>query len=278
MQIETDRVDNIGESDKSLWKAEQPNDTHGNNNDTLNIETPKRLIGTSDHIKDLKVNYCWLQYDIEQKEIDYLKDFISTNKDSVSIDMLLRSENQKTIKKPESVIGGTDNRLVELADQISQRMINFGCLDDEKNVIKRKKHNNEKYYEEDDFINDHNSGFQIQKLVEKYSDFFVFNGSKEDFEHSAVIMAKLNELSIIKNQKKIKKNYKKENKVAKVEPSSNTAQSPTPDPSLALLEQSQSKSSKDTKDTKDLKQVNITSFFVNKGEETKDKKTIEEMK
>ena len=98
--------------------------------------------------------------------------------------------------------------LMNLAEDIRNRLTHFGKLDDERNYIRPFKHSNGNYYEQDtEFICD-DSQTDNFKLVENFNDFFVFEGNLEEFKGSDIFEERVFGNKFMKSQKKIFKRRK----------------------------------------------------------------------
>jgi len=166
---------------------------------------------TEGQTKHKVTNYYWKRYNpLETKEINYISDFLKENEGANILRKKLGlndiNEGEKVaVKKPTAFTFNSSNvRLMDVADNIMNRLVNLGGLDEEKNIIKRKRHNNENYYEQDDFIDDQVEGCRIQQFISKYEDFFSFEGSKEEFMMSPRYHSRMNEINSIAANKKIK--------------------------------------------------------------------------
>lgn len=98
--------------------------------------------------------------------------------------------------------------LMNLAEDIRNRLTHFGKLDDERNYIRPFKHSNGNYYEQDtEFICD-DSQTDNFKLVENFNDFFVFEGNLEEFKGSDIFEERVFGNKFMKSKKKIFKRRK----------------------------------------------------------------------
>lgn len=188
---------------------------------------------TEGQTKHKVTNYYWKRYNpLETKEINYISDFLKENEGANILRKKLGlndiNEGEKVaVKKPTAFTFNSSNvRLMDVADNIMNRLVNLGGLDEEKNIIKRKRHNNENYYEQDDFIDDQVEGCRIQQFISKYEDFFSFEGSKEEFMMSPRYHSRMNEINSIAANKKIKKAIKRSKPLDKSNPSRSPSKKP----------------------------------------------------
>jgi hypothetical protein len=193
-------------------------------------------------------SFYWKRYNpLETKEINYIADFLKENEGTnilrKKLGLSSGVEGEKVgVKKPASFTFNSSNaRIMDVADNIMNRLVNLGGLDEDKNIIKRKRHNNENYYEQDEFIDDQVEGCRIQQFMSKYEDFFAFEGSKEEFMMSARYQSRMSEINSMVASKKIKKAIKRSKPIDK----SNPSRSPTKKPKLT------------TEDIKKVKKINI---------------------
>jgi hypothetical protein len=188
--------------------------------------------------------YSWKKYcPTEKREINYIGDFLKENEGAKilrkKLGLVDSNEGEKNgAKKADALTFNSSNvRLMDVAENIMNRLVNTGGLDEEKNIIKRKRHNNDNFYEQDEFIDDQPDHCRIQQYVTKYEDFFAFEGSKEDFMNSPRYHSRINEINSIVATKKIKKAIKRSKPLEKT----NASRSPTKKPMLDIEEFRKSK-------------------------------------
>lgn len=145
--------------------------------------------------------FPWRKYNpSETKTINYLGDLLKTENstfDRTQLGLLLPDPSSshrdpKTAGQP--TFNSSSARIQDIADNLMERISAFGALDIEKNIIKRMRHNNEKYYEQDDFIMDEPEEVNCAQFVCNFDDFFVFEGSKEEFFNSQAYLKRMREL------------------------------------------------------------------------------------
>lgn len=96
------------------------------------------------------VDYNWRTYDpAVQKEINYLKDFLDEHQDKNVCRKHLGLFVEDEPKEKLAARNDFSARLIlmNVAENIQNRLSMNGGLDQERNFIKRTKHNNENYYE-----------------------------------------------------------------------------------------------------------------------------------
>lgn len=139
--------------------------------------------------------FPWRLYAVPAvREVDYLRDVLATR----APDALARAA-----LAPRPGNGGPPGALLEVVEDIQQRLTATGGLDAAENYIKRRRHNNENYYElDEEFIDDEAQGVNLQQLVGRFEDFFCFRGSREEFQRSEVMGARAGELERAQGRKR----------------------------------------------------------------------------
>jgi hypothetical protein len=192
----------------------------------LETETKKMAEKVDDRKKITE--FTWLFYPPGTKTINYLKDFMFIHrKDKVhkkklglevekneeprpsSNDVLGKREPGFSSREMPNSNSGT-KKLMDVADDLQERLVKFGRLCEDDNVIKRKQHNNFDYYEQDDFIDDPddpNVQQSMERLESKFEDYFLVRGNVEGFKKSKRYNDRVGE---VKNRNRINKAEKQE--------------------------------------------------------------------
>ena len=185
---------------------------HTNNTTSNNQSTPTTLKGRQ-KVKD----YMWLYYDEnEDKEIDYLEDFLYLNKGlKISKNRLGLWQEKLKNKKNSSgkedfvdpilgkralpqALNSSSKKVMDVANNIMERLIKFGRLSSDHNTIKRKQHNHRDFYEQDEFIDDPEDltfTNNMEQFESKFGDFFVVSGGIDKFKKSERYLRRLEEMS-----------------------------------------------------------------------------------
>jgi len=151
--------------------------------------------GKKDKIRD----YSWLYYDItDQKEIDYLADFLYLTRDSKLNKQRLGLHQERQKKKIEETdelgkrelpinINSSNRKIMDVANSLQERLMKFGRLDVGKNLVAKKASSNINAYIQDDFIEDPEEVMiteDMETFETQYEDFFVVVGDMRKFETS----------------------------------------------------------------------------------------------
>lgn len=202
---------------ESCGSAER--DTQGNPEAQLQkpdkVKKIRKLIRATGIVKKVK-EFGWVRFNPGKTcEFDYLKTFLRTNEGSeVSLRALGLEGEDEGKKGRKNAFNSSNELLLNVAENIRSRLTMQGGLDSEANFIKRRRHNNDNFYEQDEFIDDDAEGevdnFKIQHFVSRFSDYFFFAGSKEDFEQSPRFKSLVGEISEVqkaatRKKKKIRK-------------------------------------------------------------------------
>ena len=205
------------EAVESCGSAER--DTQGNPEaqvqKPVKVKKIRKLIRATGKVKKVR-EFGWVRFNPGKTcEFDYLKTFLRTNEGSELDLKALGLEGEEEGKKSKKHAFNSSNELLlNVAENIRSRLTMQGGLDSEANFIKRRRHNNDNFYEQDEFIDDDAEGevdnFKIQHFVSKFSDYFFFAGSKEEFEESSRFKSLVGEISEVqkaatRKKKKIRK-------------------------------------------------------------------------
>lgn len=149
--------------------------------------------------KDKIRDYSWLYYDItDQKEIDYLADFLYLTRDSKLNKQRLGLHQERQKKKIEETdelgkrelpinINSSNRKIMDVANSLQERLMKFGRLDVGKNLVAKKASSNINAYIQDDFIEDPEEVMiteDMETFETQYEDFFVVIGDMRKFETS----------------------------------------------------------------------------------------------
>jgi hypothetical protein len=192
------------------------------------LETESKKMAEKGDERKKITEFTWLFYPPGSKAINYLKDFMLIHrKDRIYKKKLgLEVEKNEEVKPASNdPLGKRDpgfssrempnsnsgtKKLMDVADDLQERLVKFGRLCEDDNVIKRKQHNNFDYYEQDDFIDDPedpNVQQSMERLESKYEDYFVVRGNVEGFKKSKRFNDRVGE---VKNRNRINKAEKQE--------------------------------------------------------------------
>lgn len=162
-------------------------------------------------------SYCWIYYDLdEDKEIDYMRDFYDQcegkkmNKKKLGLDTeytkkKTEEENPKNLKvddknqkKPLQAMNSSSKKVLDVTNNLLERLMKYGRLDDVDASIKRRQHSNDNFYVDDEFINDPQEkgvNMIMEQIESEYSDYFMIEGDENLFEKSREYQERMNEIN-----------------------------------------------------------------------------------
>lgn len=155
-------------------------------------------------------DYKWLYYDIvEHKEVDYLGDFLylTSGKKLNKFRLGLHQEKKKKKNADAEGLGKRDlpininsssKKVMDVANNILERLMKYGRLDDGKNLITKKTNSNINAYQKDDFIEDPEETMiadNMEQFEAQYEDFFVVKGDMSKFERSSRYLDRIQEIN-----------------------------------------------------------------------------------
>ena len=218
-------------------------------NDNVKISVGKLGNGKKQKKKRTAIgDYEWIEYEVgqaENREINYIRDYLKKHKGSMynKTTLGLEDDMDNTIfvhtnsdgnklsdadskqpadgdgsigkRKPASSNGGGHavmgtKKLMDVATSLEERLVKYGRLNEDGNVIKRKVHNNFDFYEQDDFIDDPNDDQQVQASMEivygRFDDYVMIKGGIEAMKKHKKYMERQGETRVRNRENKVKKN------------------------------------------------------------------------